>query len=300
MAETLFSLVSTAILAIINEADQASDNKEKLQILSSLAKSIQPMLPDIQLKLQAPEMMNALSMLQTSLESVGLVIRERGGPRSKLRLPIDSVTGFAAKVQAEISGAQQSLTNAIMAIQLALQMKVLKVVEDQQGSVEKLLREHVANFQDKKTYPWEISFSMLKYEQNSRGGPADGIIKGSGGFGKVFAASLTDENGHVYPVAVKEPHDPTQIHYNDELREQFDREVVMMLRLRHPNLLGLIGTIRTDQKGNACYMIITQLLPMSLATFVSKKPEAKSADLQVKVIRGIADGLAPRHQGFRV
>ena len=144
MAETLFCLVSTAILAIINEADQASDNKEKLQILSSLAKSIQPMLPDIQLKLQAPEMMNALSMLQTSLESVGLVIRERGGPRSKLRLPIDSVTGFAAKVQAEISGAQQSLTSTIMAIQLALQMKVLKVVEKQQGNVEELLKAHVA------------------------------------------------------------------------------------------------------------------------------------------------------------
>jgi tRNA A-37 threonylcarbamoyl transferase component Bud32 len=135
---------------------------------------------------------------------------------------------------------------------------------------------------------------LLTYKTKRVGGPVDEIVLGSGGFAKVFRAILKMDDGTDIEVAVKAPHDVSEIHNNLDLRAAFFREVNTMSRLNHTNVVSFIGGVVMDE-GESCYMIITELLLESLQVYLGN-PDAQEVQRIFAIIKDIADGLCYLHE----
>jgi serine/threonine protein kinase len=144
-----------------------------------------------------------------------------------------------------------------------------------------------------KTHDWELKMDDLSYTIKKRGGPTDDIIMGSGGYGKVFKATLKSADGGDIVVAVKEPHDPSEIHMSRDLRKQFYREVHILFKMSHKNVVRAFGGIVTDAD-ESCYMIVTELLKHPLDEY-AKTLSPSDIKRKMEIFQDISDGVAYLH-----
>jgi len=237
-AELVLASVTTVLKAVYEEAEQASENKEALMSLAIKSRDVlAPQLSVIQNKLKgskADHVLPALTFLDTCLRNVSALIKKRGKKRAAMQLPLDTIKRRAAKVKAEIAGAETNLFQALQMISSALQISCMQIIQDNFGDAAK---DSESN-RYLKEQPWKLRFEDLKYETTQRGRPVQSIRLGSGGFGLVFRATYQPDGREV---AVKEPHDPAELHANNVLREAFLREAHNHYKLLHPNVVTMIG-----------------------------------------------------------
>lgn len=273
---------------------QASQNREDFIELAGKAQLVLPQIDAIRLKLRAlnqDHVANALSNLYMCAQAIKDLIILRGRPRKNILL--DAIKGRASKVSAEIQGAQQNLMGAMSFVVLSLQIEAVSGVEELQQKVDKMnMEEESDSARFEKTHPWELMMKDIAYTTTRRGGPTDDIVLGSGGFGKVFRAAMTID-GEKILVAVKEPHDASEIHKNSSLRRQFYRELYSLLRMNHKNVVRLFGAIVLDE-GDSCYMIVTELLKTPLDKYLTTIAVSDVERMMV-ICRDISDGLAYLH-----
>ena len=300
MAETVLGLVHGALNSLWTEANQASDNKDALLGLAAKAREvIQPQLSVVHSRMAGVadkrHLKGALSQLHMTLQHVqGIVIR-RGGKRSTLMLPLDALGGRGAKVRAEIQGAELNLMHSMQAVMVGLQIQAVGVMEDLRrrfdGAVE-ILEGAAAGSADAQgqPYAWSLNYSDLEYKKTKRGKPSDDVVLGSGGFGVVFKALY---QGKV-EVAVKEPHNPSDIHSDVGLRKSFFREADNLHRLQHRNVVEFVGAVALDEDGDTCYMLVFEVLPQTLERYI-KSVGSVNAEKKMELILGMAEGLAYLH-----
>ena len=107
------------------------------------------------------------------------------------------------------------------------------------------------------------------------------VVIGKGGWGEVRVAKFRGLH-----VAAKCLYQDIRSDYN---LNQFTHELVMTARLRHPNLLMLIGATREDEP-----LILTELMPTSLRKELDKK---KLPNKQiVSIAQDVASALRYLHQ----
>jgi len=295
MAEAVLAELAKILLAIYSEASKASENKKTLQNLANKARVMEPQLSAIREKLRSASehhVIPALSHFHSTLTSVLALIEKRGKARSSIRLPLDALIGRAAKVQAEIAGAESNLFQALQMVIGALQIQNVQLVEEmgQQFKDAVQISEVPSNFYPSQ-HSWSLRLEDLEYKKKRGDKPVDEIVLGDGGFGIVFAA-LYKPSGVL--VAVKEPHNTYALDSDQALRRAFLREVDNHFKLHHLNVITLVGAIVADGDGVSCYMIVTEILCQSLHDFL-KTPQAHSAISRDQIIRGIAEGLAYLH-----
>ena len=267
-AELVLASVTTVLKAVYEEAEQASENKEALMSLAIKSRDVlAPQLSVIQNKLKgskADHVLPALTFLDTCLRNVSALIKKRGKKRAAMQLPLDTIKRRAAKVKAEIAGAETNLFQALQMISSALQISCMQIIQDNFGDAAK---DSESN-RYLKEQPWKLRFEDLKYETTQRGKPVQAIRLGSGGFGLVFRATYQPDGREV---AVKEPHDPAELHANNVLREAFLREAHNHYKLLHPNVVTMIGGlcisafIRMYANANAYTRTLTHTQPLSLS-----------------------------------
>lgn len=116
---------------------------------------------------------------------------------------------------------------------------------------------------------------------------------GGGVFGTVYKASIGDETGVV--LAIKNLVVSHMIQYP----EDFDREVRVLGKLRHPNLVSLKGYYWTPK----LQLLVTDYVPNgSLQTKLHERPPSSpplSWQNRFKILLGTAKGLAHLHHSFR-
>lgn len=116
---------------------------------------------------------------------------------------------------------------------------------------------------------------------------------GGGVFGTVYKASLGDDNGDV--LAIKSLLVSKMIQYP----EDFDREVRVLGKLRHPNLVSLKGYYWTPK----LQLLVTDYVPNgSLQTKLHERSPSSpplSWPNRFKILLGAAKGLAHLHHSFR-
>ena len=253
-AELIFASVTTVLKAVYDEAEQASENKEALMNLARKARDVlAPQLTAIQNKIKgskADHVLPALTFLDTCLRNVSALIKKRGKKRAAMQLPLDTIKRRAAKVKAEIEGAESNLFQALQMISTALQISCMQIIEHNFGAAAK---DSMSN-RYLREQPWKLRFQDLKYQTNKRGKPVQAIMLGSGGFGLVFRATYVPD-GRV--VAVKEPHNPADLQASKFLREAFLREAHNHYKLLHPNVVTMIGGVCV------CTFILTYTLSLS-------------------------------------
>ena len=131
MAENLLGVVQAVLLAVYQEAKQASENKEALEGLATRARDIiQPQLEACQTKLSAvneQHVIPAISHLHSTLKGVLELIIDRGKKKPAYLLPYDAIRGAASKVKHEIEGAEESLFQALQMLMMALHIQNLQV-----------------------------------------------------------------------------------------------------------------------------------------------------------------------------
>uniref|UniRef100_A0A0C3TFI3 Protein kinase domain-containing protein n=1 Tax=Guillardia theta (strain CCMP2712) TaxID=905079 RepID=A0A0C3TFI3_GUITC len=116
---------------------------------------------------------------------------------------------------------------------------------------------------------------------------------GKGGFGLVFQGKYKGAD-----VAVKEPHDPEALHEEEALKKSFFREAKNLYRLSHRNVVALVGGIVSDDCGDPCYMMVTELLPQSLQKEMEILQELDGEERckrQDRLMIELAEGLAYLH-----
>ncbi|KVI08279.1 Leucine-rich repeat-containing protein [Cynara cardunculus var. scolymus] len=118
---------------------------------------------------------------------------------------------------------------------------------------------------------------------------------GEGVFGSVYKASLGEENGSDNILAIKNLVVSNMIQYP----EDFDREVRVLGRVRHPNLVSLKGYYWTPK----LQLLVTDYVPNgSLQTKLHDRPPSSpplSWPNRFKILLGTAKGLAHLHHFFR-
>ena len=119
-------------------------------------------------------------------------------------------------------------------ISSALQISCIQIIEKNFGAV----AQDATSKRFLTEQPWKLRFADLKYEITRMGKPVQSIRLGSGGFGVVFRATYQPDGREV---AVKEPHDPAELHATKVLREAFLREAHNHYKLLHPNVVTMIG-----------------------------------------------------------
>ncbi|XP_022979681.1 probably inactive leucine-rich repeat receptor-like protein kinase At3g28040 [Cucurbita maxima] len=144
---------------------------------------------------------------------------------------------------------------------------------------------------------------LVLFDSNSRGSPNwvsnhEALLNkaseiGAGVFGTVYKVSLGDQGGR--DVAIKKLVKSNMI----QNVEDFDREIQILGKVKHPNLISLKGYYWTAQ---------TQLLVMEYATNGSLQTQLHgrlpsspplSWDNRFKIVLGTAKGLAHLHHSFR-
>jgi len=178
----------------------------------------------------------------------------------------------SAKVNAEIQAADRNLMKCMEFVMWGLQIHALD-----QG--------------DPKN-PWELDLVRLEFTTTALGEP-EGIV-GHGGFGIVLKANYVGPSGRPVEVAVKKPHVAGSVHSNDTLRKAWLREANILYSLRHRNVVEFVGAVDLDQRKNPCYMLVYELLPMTLKDHLRSlgpNDRGREGDL----IGGMAEGLAYLH-----
>ncbi|KAK8493958.1 hypothetical protein V6N13_029077 [Hibiscus sabdariffa] len=138
---------------------------------------------------------------------------------------------------------------------------------------------------------WELEYWPHRYSydelKQATGGFSDGNLLGSGGFGRVFKATLPNQT----EVAVKcVNHDSKQ-----GLRE-FMAEIESMGRLQHKNLVQMRGWCR---KGNELMLVYDYMPNGSLNRWIFDKPEKLLGWRQrLSVLADVAEGLNYLHHGW--
>ncbi|KAL4346583.1 hypothetical protein GQ457_17G019350 [Hibiscus cannabinus] len=138
---------------------------------------------------------------------------------------------------------------------------------------------------------WELEYWPHRYSydelKQATGGFSDGNLLGSGGFGRVFKATLPNQT----EVAVKcVSHDSKQ-----GLRE-FMAEIESMGRLQHKNLVQMRGWCR---KGNELMLVYDYMPNGSLNRWIFDKPEKLLGWRQrLLVLADVAEGLNYLHHGW--
>ncbi|KAK8598843.1 hypothetical protein V6N13_076789 [Hibiscus sabdariffa] len=138
---------------------------------------------------------------------------------------------------------------------------------------------------------WELEYWPHRYSydelKQATGGFSNGNLLGSGGFGRVFKATLPNQA----EVAVKcVNHDSKQ-----GLRE-FMAEIESMGRLQHKNLVQMRGWCR---KGNELMLVYDYMPNGSLNRWIFDKPEKLLGWRQrLLVLADVAEGLNYLHHGW--
>jgi len=240
--------------AVYDEAEQASENKEALMNLARKARDVlAPQLAVMQKKIKgskADHVLPALTFLDTCLRNVSALIQKRGKKRAAMQLPLDTIKRRAAKVQAEIAGAENNLFQALQMMSSALQISCMQMIEQNFGAAAK----DATSKRFLTEQPWKLRFEDLKYEITRMGKPVQAITLGSGGFGIVFRATYQPDGREV---AVKAPHVAAELHCNKVLSEAFLREAHNHYKLLHPNVVTMIGGVCV------CTFILTYTLSLS-------------------------------------
>ena len=253
-AELILASVTTVLKAVYDEAEQASENKEALMNLARKARDVlAPQLAVMQKKIKgskADHVLPALTFLDTCLRNVSALIKKRGKKRAAMQLPLDTIKRRAAKVKAEIEGAESNLFQALQMMSSALQISCMQMIEQNFGAAAK----DATSKRFLTEQPWKLRFEDLKYEINRMGKPVQAITLGSGGFGIVFRATYQPDGREV---AVKAPHVAAELHCNKVLSEAFLREAHNHYKLLHPNVVTMIGGVCV------CTFIITYTLSLS-------------------------------------
>lgn len=115
---------------------------------------------------------------------------------------------------------------------------------------------------------------------------------GSGAIATVFRARILDpgwgEPGNDVAAKLLHPR-----HQRDELaRRRFEREADLSRRLRHPNIVAVLGTTRLDDRAA---LIMELVEGPTLAEHLARSGPLPEAEI-VELIRGIAAGLAFAHE----
>ena len=127
----------------------------------------------------------------------------------------------------------------------------------------------------------DISFWLVSHTEVH----SSGQMLGKGGWGSVVVGSFRRQN-----VAVKELHSSIRSPYFDELLR---REISLMAKVRHPNLLLFIAAV-LDKPGRSDPIIITELLDTDLR---SAYQDGKLANNRVRlfILRDVAAALNYLH-----
>ncbi|RLM65889.1 hypothetical protein C2845_PM16G21060 [Panicum miliaceum] len=119
-------------------------------------------------------------------------------------------------------------------------------------------------------------------------------IIGRGGFGIVYEGSLSDGQ----KVAIKRLIIRSS-HADDEDEKAFDREVDLVSKLRHGNLVQLLAYCKD---GSERLLVYEYMKNMSLNFYIhGKNPQLRATlnwEQRLEIILGIADGIAYLHKGL--
>lgn len=130
---------------------------------------------------------------------------------------------------------------------------------------------------DADEWDWEID-----YKDVVRVGEA---LRASSGFSSVWIAQWKKTSEKVLVKFIE----PTLID-NEESIANFKREVELLVRLRHPNLVHYLGATKQAQ-----FVVLTQLAPgVMLRNFLNKKPTVSPSDA-VSIALQVALGIASLH-----
>ncbi|XP_015089649.1 L-type lectin-domain containing receptor kinase S.4-like [Solanum pennellii] len=140
--------------------------------------------------------------------------------------------------------------------------------------------------------PWEVEIGphRYSYDELKKGtrGFKESELLGRGGFGKVYKGVLRNSKGEI---AVKRiSHESKQ-----GLRE-FVSEIASIGRLRHRNLVQLLGWCR--RRGDL--LLVYEFMPNgSLDNFLFDEPKmVLKWEQRFKIIKGVASGLHYLHEGY--
>ncbi|XP_060201997.1 L-type lectin-domain containing receptor kinase S.4-like [Lycium barbarum] len=140
--------------------------------------------------------------------------------------------------------------------------------------------------------PWELEvgphrYSYQELKQATRGFK-DSELLGAGGFGKVYKGVLKNSN---MEIAVKHIS-----HESKQGLQEFVSEISSIGRLRHRNLVQLVGWCR--RRGDL--LLVYDFMPNgSLDNFLFEKPRmVLTWDQRFKIIKGVASGLLYLHEGY--
>ncbi|KAK9065853.1 hypothetical protein SSX86_015255 [Deinandra increscens subsp. villosa] len=117
----------------------------------------------------------------------------------------------------------------------------------------------------------------------------DALVIGKGGFGKVYKASINTENGEVFIVAIKRLDS-----MSNQGEPEFLAEIEMLTRLRHCNLVSLIGYCNENSE----MILIYEFMPYgTLVGHLQKYGASMSWVQRLKISIGAARGLHYLHTG---
>ncbi|KAL3521124.1 hypothetical protein ACH5RR_019273 [Cinchona calisaya] len=185
----------------------------------------------------------------------------------KLPLPQKNHEGLI--LGTSISAAAFMLFAVLLALYIVKRIKNMDVIED-----------------------WELSvgphrFSYKELKQATRGF-RDKELLGFGGFGRVYKGTLPNSNSQV---AVKRVN-----HESKQGLREFISEIASIGRLRHRNLVQLLGWCR--RRGDL--LLVYDFMPNgSLDKYIFDEPEMiLSWEQRFKIIKGVASGLLYLHEGW--
>eukprot|EP00960_Hanusia_phi_P049180 759421-Hanusia_phi.AAC.2 len=144
---------------------------------------------------------------------------------------------------------------------------------------------------DMRRFPWSLDLEELDYETTGRGRPRH--VLGKGGFGLVYRGTYRGTE-----VAIKEPHDPSAVHEDEEQRKSFLREADNLYQLSHRNVVELVGAVMLDEGGEPCYMLVSELLAQTLESEMERLRDLDKEEQRQRqegIMLGLAEGLAYLH-----
>ncbi|KAK9065848.1 hypothetical protein SSX86_015249 [Deinandra increscens subsp. villosa] len=117
----------------------------------------------------------------------------------------------------------------------------------------------------------------------------DAFVVGEGGFGKVYKATITVENGETFVVAIKRSD-----YSSDQGALEFSAEIEMLTKLRHCNLVSLIGYCNDNSE----MILIYEFMPQgTLYDHLHKYGTSLSWVQRLDISIGAARGLHYLHTG---
>ncbi|KQK12404.2 hypothetical protein BRADI_1g03537v3 [Brachypodium distachyon] len=225
---------------------------------------------------------------------LGWSFRIGGGPAPELDL---SALPKLPK-QPRPSKAPPPLTVAllvVLAVVVALVLAVAATV---------LVRRRRRRFADAEEEEWESEYGPHRISYRDLHAATDGFrhVIGAGGFGQVYRGVLPAGSGST-EIAVKKVYPQGHGSSQQGLRE-FISEIASMSRLRHRNLVRLLGYCRR-RGGDGELLLVYDYMPngsLDRHLFVPSSGNSKrhplSWEQRAKIIHGVAAGLLYLHEGW--